>query len=207
MAMMYPPSGRRQRPLSFWNPALFSTAAGWAVFASFTECVTEEIDGDFKRHEISTTRTTMALPKKNNGKSRARRLAAGVFPSLLPGLFRCRLLIGLCADGKRLLRFADSRRLTAIFYSVHDRSFPHCARSDDARFRRFCGCTRIGPPRGLSISAIRKNAVAAISGRISNNLDSRCASLAPKPTSALEQIAIATISPQAASGMRFHHAA
>ena len=35
----------------------------------------------------------MALPKKNNGKSRARRLAAGVFPSLLPGLFRCRLLI------------------------------------------------------------------------------------------------------------------
>ena len=57
----------------------------------------------------------MALPKKNSGESRTRRLAGGVFPNLLPGLFRCRLLIGFCADGKRLLRFADSRRLPHSF--------------------------------------------------------------------------------------------
>src|SRR5689334_14798754 len=99
---------------------------------------------------MSTTRTTIALPKKNSGESRTRRLAAGVFPNLLPGLFRCRLLIGFCAVGKRLLRFADSRRLphsfprrlTAILYSYMIVVFSHGARSDDARFRRFCGWTR-----------------------------------------------------------------
>ena len=43
------------------------------------------------------------------------------------------------------------------------------------------------PPRGLSISAMRKNAIATTSGRINCNVNSCLAFPAPNPTSALAQ--------------------
>jgi len=56
-------------------------------------------------------------------------------------------------------------------------------------------------PRAIDIRD-KKNAMATTSGRTSNNLDSRFASLTPKPTSPLAKTAIMTIIPQAATGIR-----
>jgi len=98
-----------------------------------------------------------------------------------------------------------------LFFRVHhsfaSRGIAHCACRDCERLRRFCGITRIRPQRGLSMSAMRRNAIETTSGRTRSKIDFGLSFLAPKPTSNLEQMAIATIKPHAAIGMRFHHAA
>jgi len=63
------------------------------------------------------------------------------------------------------------------------------------------------PRRGLSISAMRKNASETTRGRTQRNPDFRVAFLASKPTIALAQIAMVAIKHHAAAGIRFHHAA
>src|SRR4029077_19938983 len=76
---------------------------------------------------------------------------------------------------------------------------------DCERLSKFWGATRMVPPRGLSMSEIRKNAMDTVAGTIRNIRRSvRCA---PYPISKLQQTAMAAISAQAAIGMRFHHAA
>ncbi|HTB27799.1 MAG TPA: hypothetical protein VK715_02500, partial [Steroidobacteraceae bacterium] len=42
---------------------------------------------------------------------------------------------------------------------MEDATRPLIYRNDSARLSRFCGFTRMMPPRGLSISAIRKKAI------------------------------------------------
>ena len=63
------------------------------------------------------------------------------------------------------------------------------------------------PPRGLSMSAIRKKEMDTTSGKTNIRVRSALACRAPKPTNKLQQMAIAAIIPQAAGGIRFHHAA
>jgi hypothetical protein len=69
---------------------------------------------------------------------------------------------------------------------------------------RLWGVTRITPPRGLSMSAIKKNEIDMIIGKISRNILVRCS---PYPKSKLQEIAINPINAHAAPGMRFHQAA
>ena len=56
--------------------------------------------------------------------------------------------------------------------SSSKRMASHGSRSDSARLVKFCGITRMIPVRGLSMSAMRKNAMDAIKG----NTNSRDAS-------------------------------
>src|SRR5258705_7421792 len=78
---------------------------------------------------------------------------------------------------------------------------------DSTRLDRFCGLTRMTPPRGLSMSAMRENEMDKTSGRIRSRNASALASRARYPTNTLQQMAIATIRAHAAIGMRFHQAA
>src|SRR5262245_30435762 len=69
---------------------------------------------------------------------------------------------------------------------------------------RLWGVTRITPPRGLSMSAIKKNEIDMIIGKISRNTLVRCS---PYPKSKLQEITIKPINAHAAPGIRFHQAA
>ena len=60
------------------------------------------------------------------------------------------------------------------------------------------------PPRGLSMSEIRKNAMDTAIGTIRNSADR---SDVHRNLSTRSQMAMAAINTQAATGMRFHHAA
>ena len=59
---------------------------------------------------------------------------------------------------------------------AHVFGFPlQCCRRDSERTVRFSGCTRIMPPRGLSISAIRRNAIDTANGSTQDtNLPEAC---------------------------------
>jgi hypothetical protein len=83
----------------------------------------------------------------------------------------------------------------------------YCGCSDRERLMRFTGCTRMRPPRGLSMSAIRKNEIDTISVRTRNTTEPASVRWILKPISRLQQRAIASIKAHAATGIRFHHAA
>ena len=63
------------------------------------------------------------------------------------------------------------------------------------------------PPRGLSMSAIKRNDMDTTRGRTNSRADFTPALRAAYPTKRLQQMAIVIIKPQADFGMRFHHAA
>jgi hypothetical protein len=77
--------------------------------------------------------------------------------------------LGGCGGGpgRHAIAAQDAvRSLTAKGYGFvsHYRGF-----IDSAAANRFCGCTRIAPPRGLSRSAIRKNASEMTTGNTNRN--------------------------------------
>src|SRR5580658_4919123 len=63
------------------------------------------------------------------------------------------------------------------------------------------------PPRGLSMSAMRRNEMDTTRGSTNNRPDFGPAVCAPYPINRLQETAIDIIKVQAAVGMRFHHAA
>src|SRR5579863_872885 len=63
------------------------------------------------------------------------------------------------------------------------------------------------PPRGLSMSAMRRKEMDTTRGRTNNRPDFGPAVCAPYPINTLQEMAIAIIKVQAAVGIRFHHAA
>src|SRR5579871_3218757 len=111
------------------------------------------------------------------------------------------------AEPKRRRRLCGAMIVTSNAPAVASQ---HCERcycdlSDSDKAMRFCGSMRMMPPRGLSMSAIRKKAIVRIVGNMTRvDCDVR---RSLKPSRKLQTTATSIMSTHAPTGTRFHQAA
>jgi hypothetical protein len=118
-----------------------------------------------------------------------------------------RAAAGVCQGGGCSSRAVPDMNAARAVPKLLIASGGYCARRDSKRLTRFCGVTRMTPPRGLSMSAISRKEIDTTSGTTSDRMPSSLGLRVPVTKQQITAEGNCRHQTPSAIGIRFHQAA